>query len=530
MSTSDSPWWRGAAIYQVYPRSFADGNGDGVGDLAGIRARLGHLRDLGVDAIWLSPWYPSPMADAGYDVADYRDIDPVFGTLAEAEALIAEAHAPGIRIIVDIVPEPLLRPSTRGSRRRWPPGRARRSGSCSGSGPAAGADGDEPPTDWRRRVRRHGLDPDHRPGRHAGRLVPAPVRPGAARPQLGPPARCGPSSRTSCGSGSTAGSTASGSTRPRCWSRTPALPEVAEDAPHPFHDLDERARDLPGLAAGRRRVPRRPRADRRGVDARRRAVRQLPAPGRAARRVQLRLPRLRLGRRRCCATCIDETLRRARAGRRAGHLGAVQPRRHPARHPLRPGGHHVQLRRPSRDGTPVDLELGTRRARAAALLSLALPGAAYVYQGEELGLWEVEDIPDELRQDPMWDRSGHATRAATAAGCRCRGPATSRRSASARPARPRRGCRSRPEWKDRTVQAQTGDPHSMLELYRAALRLRRARARPRRRPDDLAAVAAPGCSRSPAATGFACVVNLSGGAVALPAHETCPARQRPARR
>jgi len=97
-------WWRSAAIYQVYPRSFSDGNGDGVGDLIGIRSHLGYLRDLGVDALWFSPWYPSPMADAGYDVADYRDIDPAFGTLAEAEQLIAEAHGVGLRVIIDIVP------------------------------------------------------------------------------------------------------------------------------------------------------------------------------------------------------------------------------------------------------------------------------------------------------------------------------------------------------------------------------------------------------------------------------------------
>ena len=97
-------WWRSAVIYQIYPRSFADGNGDGIGDLAGVRAHLGYLAELGVDAIWFNPWYASPMADAGYDVADYRAIDPLFGTLAEAEALIREAHALGIRIIVDIVP------------------------------------------------------------------------------------------------------------------------------------------------------------------------------------------------------------------------------------------------------------------------------------------------------------------------------------------------------------------------------------------------------------------------------------------
>ncbi len=97
-------WWRGAVIYQVYVRSFADGTGDGTGDLAGVRAKLPYLRDLGVDAIWFNPWYASPMADGGYDVADYRAIEPVFGTLAEAGALIAEALELGIRTIVDVVP------------------------------------------------------------------------------------------------------------------------------------------------------------------------------------------------------------------------------------------------------------------------------------------------------------------------------------------------------------------------------------------------------------------------------------------
>lgn len=97
-------WIHDAVIYQIYPRSFADGTGDGIGDIAGIRSRLPYLRELGVDAIWLSPWYVSPMADAGYDVADYRDIDPLFGDLAAAEALIREAHSFGLKIILDIVP------------------------------------------------------------------------------------------------------------------------------------------------------------------------------------------------------------------------------------------------------------------------------------------------------------------------------------------------------------------------------------------------------------------------------------------
>lgn len=101
---SDDDWWRSAVIHQVYVRSFADGDGDGTGDLAGVRAKLPYLAELGVDALWFNPWYLSPMKDGGYDVADYRMVDPAFGTLAEAEKLIAEARELGIRTIIDIVP------------------------------------------------------------------------------------------------------------------------------------------------------------------------------------------------------------------------------------------------------------------------------------------------------------------------------------------------------------------------------------------------------------------------------------------
>jgi alpha-glucosidase len=109
MPVSDRDWWKRAVFYQIYPRSFADSNGDGVGDLRGITAHLDHLNDgtpdsLGVDAIWISPFYRSPMADFGYDVADYRDVDPVFGTLADFDRLLAAAHERGIRVIVDFVP------------------------------------------------------------------------------------------------------------------------------------------------------------------------------------------------------------------------------------------------------------------------------------------------------------------------------------------------------------------------------------------------------------------------------------------
>ncbi|MDP4972782.1 MAG: alpha-amylase family glycosyl hydrolase, partial [Pontimonas sp.] len=103
-ANSPADWWRHAVIYQIYPRSFADGNGDGIGDLPGIIKRLPAVANLGVDAIWLSPFYTSPQKDAGYDVADYCNIDPVFGTLADAERLITTAHDLGLRVIVDLVP------------------------------------------------------------------------------------------------------------------------------------------------------------------------------------------------------------------------------------------------------------------------------------------------------------------------------------------------------------------------------------------------------------------------------------------
>src|SRR5689334_63594 len=162
-------WWKSAVVYQIYPRSFADSNGDGIGDLPGVTARLDHLAELGVDAVWLSPFYRSPQADAGYDVADYRDVDPLFGTLADFDAMLARAHGLGLRVIVDLVPNhtsdehvwfqaPLARagplPVPRGPRR----GRHRA------------------PEQLAVDLRWSGLDPDHRRRRDARRVVPAPVR------------------------------------------------------------------------------------------------------------------------------------------------------------------------------------------------------------------------------------------------------------------------------------------------------------------------------------------------------------------
>src|SRR5688500_16961113 len=140
-------WWRDAVIYQIYPRSFADSDGDGIGDLPGIRSRLPYLRGLGVDAVWLSPFYASPQADAGYDVADYRTVDPMFGTLADARALLGDAHDLGLRVIVDLVP------NHSSDQHEWfrraiaeGPGSAMRARYH--FRPGQGADGELPPNDW----------------------------------------------------------------------------------------------------------------------------------------------------------------------------------------------------------------------------------------------------------------------------------------------------------------------------------------------------------------------------------------------
>src|SRR6058998_1656788 len=97
-------WWQTGVIYQIYPRSFQDSNGDGVGDLRGIIGRLPYLAELGVDAVWLSPIFPSPMADFGYDICNYTDIDPLFGTLADFQELLDAAHANGLKLLLDLVP------------------------------------------------------------------------------------------------------------------------------------------------------------------------------------------------------------------------------------------------------------------------------------------------------------------------------------------------------------------------------------------------------------------------------------------
>jgi alpha-glucosidase len=487
----------------VYPRSFADGNGDGVGDIEGIRAHLGHLRDLGVDAIWMSPWYPSPMADAGYDVADFRDIDPVFGSLAGAERLIEEAHAAGIRMIVDIVPNHIS------SEHPWfkaalaDPAAPERE--LFWFRPGRGADGDEMPTDWRGEF--GGTTWTRTPDGQWYLHLFTPQQPDLNWDHPGVRAEFESILRFWFDRGIDGIRIDSAA----LLLKDPSLPEVTAGRPHPFHDLD----GVHDVYRAWRRV-----SDSYGGDRALIGEVWMPEVDRFA--GYLRPDELHaafnfdfLG----CAwdpalmrQCIDRTLHAHAA------VGApatwVLSNHDVTRHVTRYGRSDTTFSFDNNlDGTPVDLELGTRRARAAALLSLSLPGATYIYQGEELGLWENEAIPEEQYQDPMWARRGHSRD-----GCRVPLPWAGDEPpfgfSTGRPWLPQP-----PDWKGLTVQAQSGDPSSMLALYRSAIALRRDEPGLHRpamewlelHPDVLA-------YRRGAA--FACVLNMSGAAVALPDHES----------
>ncbi|RQW96925.1 glycoside hydrolase family 13 protein [Micromonospora inaquosa] len=512
MSTADrSPWWRGAVIYQVYPRSFADGNGDGIGDIAGIRSRLNHLSALGVDAIWFSPWYPSPMADAGYDVSDYRDIDPVFGTLTEVEALVAEAHELGIRTIVDVVPNhcsdahPWFQAALAGG-----PGAPERD--LFWFRPGRGPNGDERPTDW---VGEFGgetwtrtTNPDGTPGDWYLHLF-APQQPDfnwdhpRVREEFEDILRFWFDRGVDGIRIDSAGLLVKDGT----------LPEVRPDQPHPFHDLD----GVHEIYRGWRRV-----ADEYTDRA---LIGEVWLPDRQRFANYLRPDELHaafnfdfLG---CAwdAAALRESI--------DGTLSAHAPVNAPAtwvlsnhdvtRHVTRYGRADTRFSfAAKREGIPTDLELGTRRARAAALLSLSLPGAAYIYQGEELGLYEVEDIPYALRQDPMWERSGRIDPGRD--GCRVplpwagdEPPFEFSPEGAATPWLPQPA-----DWKDRTASAQTGDSTSMLELYRAAIQARRAD--PALGDGDLTWLPAPdGVLAFSRGGGFTCLVNLCAVPVPMPA-------------
>jgi alpha-glucosidase len=466
-SAVERPWWHEAVVYQVYIRSFADANGDGIGDLAGVRARLPYLAALGVDALWFNPWYPSPLADAGYDIADYRSIDPAFGTLWEAEQLIAEARALGIRTIVDIVPNhvsnehPWFREALAA-----PPGSPARERFWFRQG--TGEEGELPPNGWQSIF---------------GGPAWTRVADGEWYLHLFAPEQ--PDLNWQ---------------HPEVWTehedilrfwfdrgvagvridsaallvKDPELPEERPDAApgeQPFTDRDEL-----------HEIYRRWRAIADSYEEPRMLVGEvwLPDVERFVR--YLRPDELHTAFNFDFLACPWEPgpTRASIESALAAHAPVDAPAtwvlsNHDVTRPVtRYGRADTRFAfETKRAGTPTDLLRGTRRARAAALLAMALPGSMYVYQGEELGLPEAENIPSDRRQDPMWHRSGGVDPGRD--GCRVPIPWSG--------AKPPYGFSPNEEvrlwldqpgdWAPLSVEAQTDDPASMLSLYRAGLRVRR---------------------------------------------------------
>ncbi|MBT2482870.1 glycoside hydrolase family 13 protein [Streptomyces sp. ISL-94] len=498
-STGTQPgWWREAVIYQVYPRSFADSNGDGMGDLEGIRSRLPYLKELGVDAVWLSPFYASPQADAGYDVADYRAIDPMFGSLHDADAVIREAHELGLRIIVDLVPNHCS------DQHEWFKQALRE-----GPGtplrerfhfrPGRGADGSEPPNDWESIF-----------GGPAWTRVPdgewylhlfAPEQPDFnwEHPAVQDEFRSILRFWLDLGADGFRIDVAHGLVK------APGLPDLGRDEQLkllgnqvlPFFDqdgvheiyrswrtvLDEYAGDRIGVAEAWT-----PSADRTALYLRPDELHQA-----------FNFHYLNTG---WDADALRATIDES--------LDAMRPVGAPTTWVL---SNHDVVRHVTRYGGGAQ---GLARARAAALLMLALPGSAYVYQGEELGLPEVVDLPDEVRQDPSFFKANGQD--GLRDGCRVPIPWSgdqapygfgSGGSWLPQPA----------EWAGLSVAAQTGDPASTLELYRSALRIRRERAE-LGAGDAVEWLPAPEGVLAFRRGEFVCTVNTTGAPVRLPAPGT----------
>jgi alpha-glucosidase len=473
----DPDWWRQAVVYQIYPRSFADADGDGVGDLNGVISRIPYLESLSVDAVWLSPFYPSALADGGYDVDDYRDVDPVLGTLDDFDAMVTGLHRAGINVIVDVVP------NHTSNRHEWfrealasPKGSPARDRYIFRDG--KGPDRSEPPSDWESvfggpawtrtpdgqwylhlfAPEQPDLNWDNREVRDdfletlrfwSDRRVDGfrvDVAHGLAKDLVEPLAAKAHFSNSSLPHGS----------HP-LWDRD-EVHEIYVEWRRVFNQYDPPRMGVAEAWVHRSRRPRY--ATREGL-------------GQAFNFDLLE-----------ANWDIDEfrsviTSSLVEAEQSGATSTWVLSNHDVVRHATRYGLPQGDGDKPqngkgwllSNGTTPqLDRALGIRRARAATLLMLALPGSAYLYQGEELGLHEVGDLPGDVLQDPAFRRSGGTEKGRD--GCRVPlpwsvdGPSFGFGDGSAH--------LPQPAWfGSHAVEAQESDPASTLQLYRQALELRR---------------------------------------------------------
>lgn len=478
--TSGSEWWRTAVIYQIYPRSFADKSGDGIGDLPGITAHLDDLQDLGVDAIWLSPFQRSPQKDAGYDVSDYCDVDPIFGTLADFDEMLEQAHARSIRIIVDLVP------NHSSDQHVWfqealvaAPGSRERARYMFRDG--KGVEGELPPNNWESvfggpawtRV----VEPDGTAGQWYLHLFDS-SQPDFdwANEEVREEFRRILRFWLDRGVDGFRVDVAHGLIKADGLPDYTPDPEAGsmggEEADVPYWGQDgvhEVYRDWHKVLAeydGDRALC---------------AEAWMPTPEQTALWVRPDEMHQAFNFAYLETEWDAAALRAVIAQSIAAYSAVGAPStwvlsnhdvvRHASRLALtaeNPQGHGIG---PDSPGKPIP-EVGLRRARAATALMLALPGSSYLYQGEELGLPEVIDIPGDARQDPTWFRTNGERYGRD--GCRVPIPWTTDAPAYGFSPTGDSWLPQPAEWATLARGAQTGDPTSTLSMYRTLIAARRA--------------------------------------------------------
>jgi alpha-glucosidase len=410
----DESWWRQAVVYQIYPRSFKDSNADGIGDIPGITSKMGYLASLGIDAVWLSPFYPSALADGGYDVDDYRNVDPRLGTLADFDEMMEHAHAANIRVFVDIVP------NHSSNRHIWfvdalaaDPGSPERDRYIfrDGKGPA----GDLPPSDWPSHFGptswTRTTDANGEPGQWYLHLF-APEQPdwNWDNPEVVEDFKT--TLRFWADRGvdgfriDVAHAMKKDMSEPLPSVTSFAMEKIPLDGSHPLFDRDDvheiyrewrkvfNEYNPPRVAVAEAWVP----AQRRPLYARPDELGQafnfdlLSAPWSAKK----------------FHHTIEFNIDLAAKSKSSSTwvLSNHDVIRHATRYGLPKKVDSDKWLMTDGARPEVDLARGLARARAATMLIMALPGSTYIYQGEELGIFEVGNIQDDDIQDPMWLRGG----------------------------------------------------------------------------------------------------------------------------
>ncbi|TLP74224.1 glycoside hydrolase family 13 protein [Nesterenkonia sphaerica] len=479
--SGDQHWWRQAAVYQIYPRSFADADGNGIGDLRGIASRVDYLQGLGIDAVWLSPFYPSALADGGYDVDDYRDVDPKIGTLQDFDELVKALHGAGIRLIVDLVP------NHTSDRHAWfrealesPPGSAARDRYIFRDGTGPG--GDQPPSDWQSifggpawtRI----TEPDGSPGQWYLHSF-AQEQPDLnwKNPEVHEDFLTTLRFWSDRGVDGFRVDVAHGLSKdlPERLPTQAELDALPKDGTHPIWDRDE----VHEIYRAWREVfdeytPAKFGVAEAWVDSARRP--QYASPEGLGQAFNFDLLEAHFDAAQFRDTVTFNLELAAQSGSSSTWvLSNHDVVRHATRYGLPP-----KAAEEDKDGTywllsggtapELDAATGLRRARAATLFELALPGSAYLYQGEELGLHEVANIPDSARQDPTFFRSPGVSVGRDG----CRVPLPWSTSGASFGFGPGEAHLPQPEWfSAHSVEAQEAQADSTLNLYRSALSLRR---------------------------------------------------------